>query len=67
MSDPLIDKVSIIGFHDLKAALEFFVDPAREISEAVRSEAPAIAEASIHGDRIIVPEMFNNHVEHGDS
>jgi hypothetical protein len=35
--------------------------------QAVRSKAPAITEASIYRNRIIVLEMFNNHVEHDDS
>src|SRR6202030_3696005 len=65
--DPLIEKLAIGRFHNLKAVLEFFIDPTRNVLQAVRSEASAITEASIHRNRIVVPEMFNNHVEHNDS
>jgi len=62
----LIEKLAISRFHNLKAVLEFLIDPARNVLQAVRSKAPAITEASIHRNRIIVFEVFNNHVEHDD-
>jgi hypothetical protein len=62
--DPVIEQIAISRFHDLKTTREGIVDPARNVPKTVRSKAPMITEATIHGDRIIVLEMFNDHVEH---
>jgi hypothetical protein len=51
----------------LEAALEVFIDPARNVLQSVRGEAAAIAETPIHRYRIIVLEMLNDHVEHDGS
>jgi len=48
-------------FHDLKAALQLFIDPARDISESVRRQASALAEPAI--DCGGIPEVFDDHVE----
>jgi hypothetical protein len=55
------------GFHDLEAALESFIDPARNVLKSARSEASAFMKATIDWDRIIVLEPFNNHIEHDGS
>jgi hypothetical protein len=63
-SHPLVEKPSISGFHELKATCERFVDPARYIVQSVWSEPAAIAKASIYRDRILIQEVFNDHVKH---
>jgi hypothetical protein len=40
---PLIQKPTILGFHQLVTALEFAIDPARHIRQALRSYTAAIA------------------------
>src|SRR5262249_3550868 len=51
------------GFHQLIATLEFFIHPARNIDQPFGSQAPAVAKPAIHGYRIIVLEVFDDHVE----
>src|SRR5581483_2062329 len=48
--DPLLQKSGIGGFHYLEAALEFLVDPARNILQALWSQSPAIAKSPVEGN-----------------
>jgi hypothetical protein len=63
IENPFVQVFTIISFHQLKASFEFFVDPARYVSQAFRSETSVFLEASIHGYRILVLKVLNNHVE----
>src|SRR5207302_8387181 len=49
---PLIQQSSVVGFHQLIAALELVIDPARHISQALRSHPAAIPKPAIHGYEI---------------
>src|SRR5882762_3777234 len=57
----------MLGFHQLKASFEFFIDPARNVLQTLRSQSPAVVEASIHGHRVPILEVFDDHVEQGGS
>ncbi len=57
----------MLRFHQLKASFEFFIDPARYVSQTLRGQSTAILEASIYGYRILVLKVFDDHVEQSGS
>src|SRR5579859_5864580 len=63
--DPLIEQTAVVGLHQLIAALKFFVDPTRDVLEAFRRHATAVAKPAIHGYGI--PEVLHHHVQYAGS
>src|SRR5713101_5914313 len=55
----------VFRFHDLEAALEVEINPAGDVSDAVRSHPAPFAKAAVHLGRSPWSEMLNHHVEHG--
>src|SRR5215471_16319507 len=64
---PFVKKVAIICLHQLKATAQFLIDPARHVLQPLRSEATAVAKATIHRNRVLVLKMLDDHVEQSDS
>ncbi len=64
MINPFVEQLAIGSFHNLEASFKFLIDPARYVFQAIWSEPTPSTEASIHGNRIMVPKMFNDHVKH---
>lgn len=63
MRHPFIDKPRVVGLHQLKTAVEFFIDPACDVAQACGREATAITKATIDRQRIMIFEMFNDHIK----
>jgi hypothetical protein len=59
--DPLIDQFAISCLHYLEAALEFLVDPARNILQAVWSHPAILTKSSIDRHRVTVSKVLNDH------
>jgi hypothetical protein len=58
---PSIEQSAILGFHNLEATLELFVDPAQNVLQTFWSQAPMITKSSIDRERIGIPKLFNDH------
>jgi hypothetical protein len=67
LCNPFVEKFRLRCFHQLKAAFEFFINPARDVAQALRRQASAVAEALIHGHRIPVVEVLDDHVVQDDA
>jgi hypothetical protein len=65
-SRPLVEKDAIIALHDLIAACEVRGHPAADVVQAIGREAPTRSEAFVNRSRVSVPEVFDDHEEHGD-
>ena len=63
MGNPLVEKFATVSLHQLEATLEFFIDPAGDVSHSFGSETTALSEASIYRHRILILKEFDNQVE----
>jgi CubicO group peptidase (beta-lactamase class C family) len=64
IGDPAIDQRTVIGLHQLIAALQLFVDPTRDVHQSFGSHASALAKPSVHRQRILILEVLHYHVQH---
>ena len=61
---PLVEQAAIVALHHLVTAREIVGDPARDVPQPVRGEPPAVAKASVDGDRIAITEPLDDHEVH---
>jgi hypothetical protein len=65
--DPLLERLDVVAFHELKAATEVGLDPAVDVAQAL-GKHPALAPHSpVDGLRPLPRELLDNHEEHGPS
>src|SRR5262249_35039313 len=61
---PLLELVLALRFHDLKAALELEVDPARDVGQALGREAATVSEPPVDRCGLPGPEVLDHHEAH---
>jgi len=61
MTHPLFEQGTIRGLHNLEAGRHGFIDPARNVRESFGGKATVLPEPLIHGSRLAISEVFNNH------
>src|SRR5688500_10762328 len=60
---PLVEKRTLVRFHQLVATLELVIDPTRDVDEALRRQTASVAKAAIYGHSVVVLEMLYHHVQ----
>src|SRR5882724_2367873 len=62
--DPLLKQACVVAFHDLEAAIEIHLDPARDVFETVGRHPALIAEAPVDRFGVAVAEPLDHHELH---
>jgi len=62
---PRLEQRRVVGLHHLPAGREVGRDPARDVAQPVRCEAPLRAEAAVDRHRVAALEALDHQVGHG--
>ena len=63
IGNPFVEITLIRRFHQLKAAFELVIDPARDVLQSFRGETATLTKAPVDWNRIAILKVFDNHVQ----
>jgi hypothetical protein len=59
----MIEQGAVMGFHQLITPLNFVINPARDVQQALRGQPPIIPKPPIDTDSVFVLEALHDHVQ----
>ena len=61
LKDPLLKEPEVITLHQLKTATEVRFHPAVNVLQTVRKHSTGIANASLHGNHVVIAKALDHH------
>src|SRR5262245_666914 len=66
LQDPFLEQPHVVAAHELEATAEVGLDPAIDVLQTIRQRTPAVPQALIDRNHIIVAKSLDDHEQHDD-